>query len=112
MGASKKTMGESKLPTNSARMSTPPPPSDRGRLDSKPNAESSGNTMRQLRSRTRASDVAHPAAFDVDAVDSLLLRELQHPHRESTPGASPHRKRQRINGDRLVNPPPGCSTCF
>lgn len=92
-------------------MSTPPPPSDRGRLDSKPNAESSGTAMRQLRSRTRASDVTHPAAFDVDAVDNLLLRELQ-PHRESTPGASPSRKRQRINGDRLVTPPLGRFTWF
>jgi len=41
-------------------------------------------------------------AFDVDAVDSALLREVHRQQRESTPGSSPHRKRQRINGDRCV----------
>jgi cell division cycle 20-like protein 1 (cofactor of APC complex) len=103
MGNSKKTMGESKQPStnNTVRMSTPPPPSNRSQLEAKPNAESSG-TMRRMRTRARASDVTHPAAFDVDAVDSALLRELQRPQRESTIEASPSRKRQRINADRLV----------
>lgn len=106
MGSSKKTMGESKQSStnNTVRMSTPPPVSDRSRLEAKPNAESNSGTMRRMRSRARTSDVAHPADFDVDAVDSALMRELQRPQRESTPGASPSRKRQRINGDRLVIP--------
>lgn len=99
-------MGESKQPStsNTVRMSTPPPVSDRSRLEEKPNAESNSGTMRRMRTRARASDVAHPAAFDVDAVDSALLRELQRPQRESTIEASPSRKRQRINVDRLVAP--------
>jgi cell division cycle 20-like protein 1 (cofactor of APC complex) len=46
------------------------------------------------------SEGSRPNAFDVDAVDSALLKEFGRPHRESTPSASPHRKRQRINGDR------------
>lgn len=48
------------------------------------------------------SEGSRPSAFDVDAVDGALLREFGRPPRESTPSASPHRKRQRINGDRLV----------
>ncbi|KAM0479385.1 hypothetical protein ACHAPX_004596 [Trichoderma viride] len=104
MGSSKRTMGESKQPStnNTARMSTPPPASERSRLEAKPNAESNSGTMRRMRTRARASDVAHPAAFDVDAVDSALLRELQRPQRESTIEASPSRKRQRINVDRFI----------
>ncbi|KAL7899104.1 WD40-repeat-containing domain protein [Trichoderma sp. SZMC 28014] len=104
MGSSKRTMGESKQPptNNTVRMSTPPPVSDRSRLEEKPNAESNSGTMRRMRTRARASDVAHPAAFDVDAVDSALLREMQRPQRESTIEASPSRKRQRINVDRFI----------
>jgi hypothetical protein len=41
------------------------------------------------------------ALLDSDAVAGALLKELQPKHhRETTPGSSPHRKRQRINGDR------------
>lgn len=51
------------------------------------------------------SEGARPNPFDIDAVDSALLREFgSRPQRESTPSASPHRKRQRINGDRFVRP--------
>lgn len=83
----------------SPRMSTPPPPSDRGRLECKQkNVE--GISHRRTRSSARMSEGSRPNAFDVDAVDSALRKEFGRPHRESTPSASPHRKRQRINGDR------------
>lgn len=81
------------------RISTPPPPSERGRHDSKVNANVGSD--RRLRGGVRTGDV-RTSAFDPDALDQALSRELQRPQRESTPGASPHRKRQRINGDRLV----------
>ncbi|KAL1912420.1 substrate-specific activator of APC-dependent proteolysis [Sporothrix stenoceras] len=56
--------------------------------------------------RNRSSSTS---VLDADAVDHALHRELGRqsyrvppppPQREGTPGASPHRKRQRINGDR------------
>ncbi|KND88498.1 Fizzy-like protein [Tolypocladium ophioglossoides CBS 100239] len=100
--SSKRAIGDVKTPSvpSPARLSTPPPPSERGRLESKPNVES--NNTAQIRSRTRVGDAGRLTAIDAEAVDSALLRELQRPHRESTPGASPHRKRQRINGDRFI----------
>ncbi|KAK0635534.1 WD40-repeat-containing domain protein [Bombardia bombarda] len=42
------------------------------------------------------------SSLDADAVDSALRREITRQQRESTPGVSPHRKRQRINGDRFI----------
>lgn len=82
-----------------ARAATPPP-SERGRLEPKHNIDNRSN--RHLRSNTRTSDSTRSTPFDINAVDSALRRGMQRPHRESTPGASPHRKRQRINGDRFV----------
>lgn len=59
--------------------------------------------------RNRSSSTG---VLDADVVDHALRRELGRqsyhvpppPQREGTPGASPHRKRQRINGDRFVLP--------
>lgn len=59
-----------------------------------------GGSGRRLRNKMAASEVLRPTELDANAVESALLRELQRPHRESAPGTSPHRKRQRINGDR------------
>ncbi|CAM1510277.1 Fc.00g006120.m01.CDS01 [Cosmosporella sp. VM-42] len=86
--------------TGPARIATPPPPSERGRLESKHNLD--GRPNRLLRSSAKASDPARSSPFDIDAVDNALRRGIQRPPRESTPGASPHRKRQRINGDRFI----------
>lgn len=93
-------MGETKAPSTAgaARISTPPPPSERGRLESRHNME--GSSSRPIRQSARLSDAGRGSPFDPDAVDSALLRDYQRPQRDSTPGASPHRKRQRINGDR------------
>jgi cell division cycle 20-like protein 1 (cofactor of APC complex) len=91
-----KTRAESA--SHSGRTSTPPPPaSERGRLELKSNVEmdATGRIRRPL-----AGDALQATGLDPTAVDSALMRELQRPHRESTPSASPHRKRQRINGDR------------
>merc|ERR1712000_80211 len=95
-------MGEAKQPSllGGSRISTPPPAADRGRLEAKPNPES--NAHRRTRSNARMSEGARPSPFDAEAVDSALRRELSRPQRESTPSASPHRKRQRINGDRFI----------
>jgi len=77
------------ISTPGSRRSTPPPP-DRTRLEPRPTEP--GRNARQGR---------HGASgFDADAVDYALRRELGRQQRETTPGASPHRKRQRINGDR------------
>jgi cell division cycle 20-like protein 1 (cofactor of APC complex) len=86
-----------------ARIATPPLPAERGRLDPRHNVDS--HSARRVRSRTRVGEVGHgfgAPALDTSALDSALLKEFQKPQRESTPGASPHRKRQRVNGDRSV----------
>lgn len=94
-------MDEPKAPAaGPVRAATPPPRSDRGRLESRHNPDGASN--RSLRSSARMSDVSRASPFDVDAVDHALLREFQRPQRESTPASSPHRKRQRINGDRFI----------
>jgi cell division cycle 20-like protein 1 (cofactor of APC complex) len=84
------------------RMATPPPPSERTRLDSKHNVDS-GTTSRRLRQTTRSSEVSRSTPLDPEALDHALIREFQQrPQRESTPTASPSRKRQRITGDRFI----------
>ncbi|KXX78676.1 Fizzy-related protein [Madurella mycetomatis] len=70
-----------------ARFSTPPPQSDYLRAEPK-------HEDRRLSSRSEN--------LDADAIDSALRREIGRQQREGTPGASPHRKRQRINGDRFI----------
>lgn len=96
------TMEDSKdrFVSGSTRVATPPP-SERGRLEPKHNLESRSNRL--LRSNARTSDSMRSTPFDIDAVDDALRRGMQRPARESTPGTSPHRKRQRINGDRFVD---------
>lgn len=91
---------KSSLPHDPARASSPPPAADRRLLEAKRHNE--GGKPKKLRSRTTVSDSARIGGLDAEAVDTALLRELQRSGRESTPSASPHRKRQRINGDRLV----------
>lgn len=70
-----------------ARFATPPPQPDYLRVEPR-------HEDRRLSSRSEN--------LDADAVDSALRREIGRQQREGTPGASPHRKRQRINGDRYV----------
>ncbi|KAH7362924.1 WD domain-containing protein [Plectosphaerella cucumerina] len=87
--------------SNPARFATPPPPSsERGRLETTRQHLDSSNA-RNLRNTRQAGDASRPA-LDPEAVESALLREMNRPQRESTPGASPSRKRQRINGDRFI----------
>ncbi|KAK3378330.1 WD domain-containing protein [Podospora didyma] len=96
--ALKRPVPNSESPTivSPSRISTPPPPSDRLRLEPK-NMDS-----RTGRLSSRSSDMGRLSGLDADAVDSALRRELGRQQREGTPGASPHRKRQRINGDRFI----------
>ncbi|KAK4679278.1 substrate-specific activator of APC-dependent proteolysis [Podospora pseudoanserina] len=75
----------------SARLSTPPPPGERLKVE-----PSHAGSSRNGRSSSRSTDIG------LDAVDHALRREIGRQHRESTPGASPSRKRQRINGDRFI----------
>ncbi|WYZ46484.1 hypothetical protein EsH8_IX_000709 [Colletotrichum jinshuiense] len=83
------------------RFATPPPPSDRGLLENRPHLENAN--QRKTQHGRRPSEATRSTTFDADAVDNALLREMHHrQQRESTPGASPHRKRQRINGDRFI----------
>ena len=86
-----------------ARTSTPPPQTERSRFEPRP-----GPSDRNGRMGARG-DLSRHSSLDTDALDSALRREIGRPHRDSTPGASPSRKRQRINGDRyveLASPPP------
>ncbi|KAH8174270.1 hypothetical protein LIA77_05689 [Sarocladium implicatum] len=83
----------------SARIVTPPPAPERVRLDARQTTES--GSSRRPRQGGRHSDGPHDLA-DSDTFESSLFRELHRPQRESTPSASPHRKRQRINGDRFI----------
>ncbi len=95
-------MSEGKPPATEAigRVSSPEPPSARGRLEARHSTEIMSS--RRMRSRHRNSDSIRAPRFDTDAADGAFMRDLQRSNRESTPGASPHRKRQRINGDRYV----------
>ena len=83
-----------------ARFATPPPP-DRGRLQASRNGENSN--LRSARASGRVSDMVGNRGIDADTLSRALSRELPADRRESTPGASPSRKRQRINADRLVS---------
>jgi cell division cycle 20-like protein 1 (cofactor of APC complex) len=98
--SSKRAMIDSKAPSEATplRIATPPP-ADRGRLETRHSLDMASKDT--LRNTARKRDGAGPG-LDIDAVDHALLRDLSRPHRESTPSASPHRKRQRINGDRYV----------
>ena len=89
---------ESVSKSEPGRILTPPPPLNQSQLESK-YGHGSGHA-RRARNRMSAQDEPQVTGLDPSAVESALLRELQRPHRESTPSASPHRKRQRINGDR------------
>ncbi|XP_044721940.1 anaphase-promoting complex subunit 4 WD40 domain-containing protein [Hirsutella rhossiliensis] len=101
--SSKRAISDAKTSSVSGppRLTTPPPPSARGLLEPK-QADDGKSFGRICSNGFGASDSARSIAIDANAVESALLKELQRPHRESTPGASPHRKRQRINGDRFI----------
>ncbi|KAG9250370.1 quinon protein alcohol dehydrogenase-like superfamily [Emericellopsis atlantica] len=89
-------MAEDSGTTAVHRLATPPPPTERGRLvDSKHNIEA--NSQRRTRSTISVQEELRGGS-----IDHALLREMGRPHRESTPSASPHHKRQRINGDRFI----------
>jgi cell division cycle 20-like protein 1, cofactor of APC complex len=75
-------------------MSTPPPPSDRVRLDARLNGDQSNSRS--------SRHVARRSGVDAEVLSRALSRELSADRRESTPAASPSRKRQRINGDRYA----------
>ncbi|ETS80822.1 hypothetical protein PFICI_08351 [Pestalotiopsis fici W106-1] len=81
-----------------ARISTPPPVSERGRLEPRINSDI-GNAKAVRHSRGTTSSVS---GIDPEILTKALSRELSSERRESTPGASPSRKRQRINGDRFI----------
>lgn len=80
---------QSPIVRNPSRVATPPPPSER-QFSGARLSDSSRNGRTSLRS----------GDLNADAVDSALRRDMNRQQRESTPGSSPHRKRQRINGDR------------
>jgi hypothetical protein len=75
-----------------ARIATPPPPSERRYSEAR-----TSDYSRHGRSSIRTSEL------NTEAVDHALRREINRQQREGTPGSSPHRKRQRINGDRYAH---------
>ncbi|KAK4191654.1 putative fizzy-related protein [Podospora australis] len=91
--AMKRPISESHSPSVGApaRLTTPPPQSDRLRVEPR-----NGDSSRNGRLSSRPTDLG------LDAVDSALRREIGRQQRDSTPGASPHRKRQRVNADRFI----------
>ena len=84
----------SPLPGTPSRISTPPPQTARVHLEARLNVESGSSRVSRRGSSMARNDL------DPDAVDNALRRELNRQQREGTPTASPHRKRQRITGDR------------
>lgn len=78
-----------------SRIATPPPPSDRGTLHVMNNGD--GAKLKSARHSGRGSSIG---GIDPENLTRALSRELSGERRESTPGASPSRKRQRINADR------------
>lgn len=70
----------------------------RGRLEARSSVDTT--SARRIRNGLGNRDSTRTARFDTESIDTALAREMHRPHRESTPGASPRRKRQRINGDR------------
>ncbi|RYP04450.1 hypothetical protein DL764_004461 [Monosporascus ibericus] len=83
-----------------SRIATPPPPTDRGRLQASRNGENANS--RSARTSGRVSDLVGGLGIDPDTLSRALSREFSADRRESTPGVSPSRKRQRINGDRFI----------
>ncbi|KAM7223440.1 WD40-repeat-containing domain protein [Rhypophila decipiens] len=69
---------------------------------STPGAGLSTPSLEPRQGDSRGRQTRHSIGLDPDAVDNALRRELGRQQRESTPGQSPHRKRQRINGDRFI----------
>ncbi|KAL1883004.1 hypothetical protein VTK73DRAFT_526 [Phialemonium thermophilum] len=80
-----------------ARSSTPPPPSERIFSQARHH-----DYVRHSRPSARDGGLGRVSSLDADSVDHALRREISRQQRESTPGSSPHRKRQRINGDRFI----------
>lgn len=80
------------------RAQSPAPQQDRGRLEVRHDAD--GPSLRNTLHSNRSSGMTRTGDLDAEAVNHALVREMARQQRESTPGGSPHRKRQRINGDR------------
>lgn len=96
----KRTVDDYHSPKNAtpARISTPPPASERGRLESRINSDI-GNA-RSARHDRRGGSLG---GIDAGTLSEALSREVKGERRDSTPGGgSPSRKRQRINGDRFI----------
>lgn len=91
-------MSEEKSPSAGSAQTSPPLQGGRGRLEARSSLDPT--STRRIRHAMGNRDSTRAARFDTDAIDSALAREMHRPQRESTPGASPRRKRQRINGDR------------
>lgn len=99
--SSKRTVRASHSPAVGARASTPPPALDRAQLDARYHLDSHGGL--RGRNGARLSDASSQHDLDLDAANHALRREvLSRQSRETTPNGSPHRKRQRITGDRFI----------
>lgn len=98
LGASKRgCSGTNSRIQSPYRTSTPPPPTERATLEVKHNVDH--GVSRHSVAAPRDKDVGR-GGLDVDAVDDQLRRAIGRTQRDATPGGSPSRKRQRINGDR------------
>ncbi|CAJ2507968.1 Uu.00g091540.m01.CDS01 [Anthostomella pinea] len=85
-----------------SRIPTPPPPSDRGRLQARHNMDN-GNSSKGSRHSGRFTERTSTGGIDPESLSRALSREVYTAdRRDSTPGASPSRKRQRMNGDRFI----------
>ncbi|KAJ6784878.1 hypothetical protein PWT90_00898 [Aphanocladium album] len=93
-------MSEEKSPSVGSAQASSPLQGGRGRLEARSSTDAP--SARRLRNGLANRDSTRTARFETDSIDSALVREMHRPHRESTPGASPRRKRQRINGDRFI----------
>ncbi|KAK3359782.1 WD repeat domain-containing protein [Lasiosphaeria hispida] len=88
--------GNSAAASTPARISASPQPSGGLRGESR-----QSDSSRSGRLSSRPTEIGRHGGLDLDAGSSASALQPRH-SRDSTPGASPHRKRQRINGDRFI----------
>lgn len=95
---------ELKLATMSGsnRAATPPTRPTADKFGFEPKDDAFNDHLRDLRNGVLAEESSRATELDTDAIDSALMRELHRSQVDSANGASPHRKRQRVQGDRSV----------
>ncbi|KZZ99356.1 WD40 repeat-like-containing domain protein [Moelleriella libera RCEF 2490] len=88
--------------SGSNRAATPPTRPTADKFGFEPKDDAFNDHLRDLRNGVLAEESSRATELDTDAIDSALMRELHRSQVDSANGASPHRKRQRVQGDRFI----------